>query len=278
MLDQADAYLDGAPRPDADAVSAGGFTLFVSRTPWSYYARPARPPSRALARSDLLILAETCARYEVELSIEWVADLHPEVEELCVAAAMEVTSHELMVATPAEVGAAPGTPAAGNGVEVKVVEPDSPLLLECRAVADVSFAHGGTGVGSPGVAEREAARAALSPALVEHLQYRARSGLTVTAVAEAPDAGVVGVASYQPIGPWAELVGVATLPMARRRGIAAALTWALAAHARSSGIEQLVLSAEDEAVADVYRRTGFATIGTAMAAASRAAGVVSAAT
>ena len=56
----ADKYFDGAPRPDADVVDVGAFTLFVSRTPWSYYARPAITHPRPLVRVDLEMLAEIC--------------------------------------------------------------------------------------------------------------------------------------------------------------------------------------------------------------------------
>lgn len=59
-LSAADRYLDSAPRPDADVVDAGGFTLFVSRTPWSYYARPALHQSEPLTGADVEILADTC--------------------------------------------------------------------------------------------------------------------------------------------------------------------------------------------------------------------------
>jgi hypothetical protein len=36
-----DRYFDVAPRHDADQISVGPFTVFVSRSPWPYYARPA---------------------------------------------------------------------------------------------------------------------------------------------------------------------------------------------------------------------------------------------
>ena len=41
VIELVDGHLDPAPRRSADAVDAGAFTLFVSCTPWSYYARPA---------------------------------------------------------------------------------------------------------------------------------------------------------------------------------------------------------------------------------------------
>jgi hypothetical protein len=49
LIELVDRHLDAAPRFSADAVDAGAFTLFVSRTPWGYYARPALGLGRRIA-------------------------------------------------------------------------------------------------------------------------------------------------------------------------------------------------------------------------------------
>jgi predicted GNAT family acetyltransferase len=54
-----------------------------------------------------------------------------------------------------------------------------------------------------------------------------------------------------------EVVGVATLPSARRRGIGAAVTGALVAHALASGLGLVFLSAASDDVARIYERLGF---------------------
>jgi predicted GNAT family acetyltransferase len=64
----------------------------------------------------------------------------------------------------------------------------------------------------------------------------------------------------------AEIVGVSTLPAARRRGLAGAVTASLARHARQCGVEALVLSAENDDVSRIYHRAGFHRIGTTHAA------------
>ena len=56
----------------------------------------------------------------------------------------------------------------------------------------------------------------------------------MTVLAETDADGVVATGSYQPIETTAEVVSVATLPCARRRGIAGALTARLA-QMRSAG-------------------------------------------
>ena len=263
-IDAADAYLDAAPRPDADAVDAGAFTLFVSRTPWSYYARPRRAHRRRIKASDLDVVAATCESHGVEISMEWVCDLQPELAAVAAGWGLEVRTHALMVVGPADVIA----PYHGD-VRMRIVDAEEPALLVGRSVADVSFAHGGTQVAPPGLPERDAAVADLSPTLVEHLRSRAGRGLTITAVAELEGEGVVSVGSYQPIGPTAELLAIATLPSFRRRGIAAGLTSFLVGHAATNGVSMVLLSAEDDDVARIYRRVGFTQVATAGAANSR---------
>ena len=119
---------------------------------------------------------------------------------------------------------------------------------------------------APGPRERDEAVARLGPELVAHLRARARAGLTVTAVAESRTEGALAAGSYQPVGAVAEIVGVGTLPAARRRGLAGAVTAALAGHARQCGVRALVLSAENDDVGRIYRRAGFRRIGTTHAA------------
>jgi predicted GNAT family acetyltransferase len=68
------------------------------------------------------------------------------------------------------------------------------------------------------------------------------------------------------VGAVSEIAGVGTLPAARRRGLAAAVTSALVGDALGRGIDVVFLSAADEDVARVYRRLGFEPIATAMIA------------
>jgi predicted GNAT family acetyltransferase len=88
------------------------------------------------------------------------------------------------------------------------------------------------------------------------------AGLTVTIVAEDDD-GVLAVGSHQPVGSVTEVVGVGTLPSARRRGLGAAVTAALVADARGRGAEIVFLSAGSDDIARVYGRLGFERVGTA---------------
>jgi ribosomal protein S18 acetylase RimI-like enzyme len=256
-----DRHLDAAPRFSADAVDVGAFTLFVSRTPWSYYARSALGLDRPITGADLAALAAACAQRGVGLDIEWVHEARPELETLARDFGLDVQARALLVADPAQIRAA-----AAEGVGIRIAPHDDPALAAGRAVADVSFEFAGTGPGAAGAAERDAAQAGLSPQLVAHLRRRAELGLNVTALAESEVDGVVATGSYQPIEATAEVVSVATLPCARRRGIAAALTVTLARDAQSRGVAILLLSATDEDVARIYERVGFRRIGVAFEA------------
>jgi predicted GNAT family acetyltransferase len=132
-----------------------------------------------------------------------------------------------------------------------------------EAVASVAFgARIGTAVGEAGPAERDAAAAAADPARLTTLREAMREGRQVRVVARTDD-GPVGVGGMQSAAGVAELVGIATLPSVRRRGVAAAVTVALARHALDRGHRTVFLSAQDDDVARVYERVGFRRLATA---------------
>jgi predicted GNAT family acetyltransferase len=83
------------------------------------------------------------------------------------------------------------------------------------------------------------------------------------------DGQPVAIGSHQPVevdgGEISEVVGVATLPRYRGRGLGAGVTSALAEHARRTA-DLVFLSAGDDDVARVYERAGFARVGTSCVA------------
>ncbi|WP_279579541.1 GNAT family N-acetyltransferase [Fodinicola feengrottensis] len=89
------------------------------------------------------------------------------------------------------------------------------------------------------------------------------AGLRVHVLAESATEGVLGGGATQRAGEVAEVVGVGTLPAARRRGLAAAVTAALARQAYQTGARLVFLSAGSEEIARVYATVGFRRIGTA---------------
>ena len=79
ILATIDAYLDAVPRPGADAVACGPFTVFVARGPWGYYARPSqlRRPSHRFTAGEVVDVADTQRAYEQVAALEWVDDCDP---------------------------------------------------------------------------------------------------------------------------------------------------------------------------------------------------------
>jgi predicted GNAT family acetyltransferase len=63
-----------------------------------------------------------------------------------------------------------------------------------------------------------------------------------------------------------EIVAVATLPAYRRRGLGSTVTSTLVEHAFGSGVDLVLLSAQNDDVARIYEKLGFARIGAVGAA------------
>jgi ribosomal protein S18 acetylase RimI-like enzyme len=120
-------------------------------------------------------------------------------------------------------------------------------------------------IGEGTVTERDKVAANYDAATIEMLRIRLRAGQSVLAAASGPN-GPLAAGSYQLAGGVAEITGVGVLPASRRRGLAAAVTHALAEDALARGASLVFLSATDATVARIYARLGFREIGTAMIA------------
>ena len=257
LLARIERYYDAVPRSAARVERVGPFSLFVrTDAGWPYYARPTLGET-TFAAADV---ARVCARQqtlEVPQQFEWVADVSPSLRSAIEAVGLVVHTHPLL-AMP---GAAfrPASPPAE--VRIRLVEPDSDDLAQISAVADLAFGAPGTAIGPVGLDELGTA-ARLSDAAIEAQRQRLRSGRTVTAVALLGDQPVAS-GSHQPVDGVTEIVGVATLPAFRRRGLGAAVTSRLVEDALERGIETIFLSADDDAVARVYQRLGFERLATA---------------
>jgi GNAT superfamily N-acetyltransferase len=222
----------------------------VGTGPWPYYARPRpggggyfTPAAVEAVRARMRELAQPEA-------LEWLHDLAPALIDAVRATGLPVLEAPLMELT---------IPRVVDTSAVRILDADDPAVGPARAVADIGFKAAGTAVGPEGPAERDAA---VKPTALEFLRERLRRRLTVMAVAETED-GPVAVGSHQPVGDVTEVVGVATLPCARRRGFGAAITRALVEDALAHGARTVFLSAGSEEIARVYGRLGFSRIGTA---------------
>ncbi|MFJ9697430.1 GNAT family N-acetyltransferase [Kitasatospora sp. NPDC101183] len=280
LLDEIERYYDAVPRGGARAEDFGPLTLFVREgSGWPFYARP--NPDHGGPAVTVEGVREVLARQRelgVPEAFEWVAERNPELRAAVEAAGLTVHEHPLLVLGPQDEPAA--VPGAPEGVEVRVLAADAPELAIAVAVPHLAFGEPGTAVGTAGTAELAATAEKLTAeGWVERTSGRIASGATALAAAvqrtavqqaavqQADSAAVVLCAGqHNPVGAVTEVVGVGTLPAARRQGLGLAVTEALVHHARANGVRTVFLSASDEDVARIYRRIGFRPFATALIA------------
>ncbi|HET8950500.1 MAG TPA: hypothetical protein VFN44_08315, partial [Solirubrobacteraceae bacterium] len=151
----------------------------------------------------------------VPQALEWIHEVVPGTLAVAQAARMKVKEVPLMVLGDGRWR----TPEPPDGITVRLLAPGDRALAASGAVQYIGFGHPGTAVGDAGPAERDASAVGQSAVELDFLSDRIRNGLTLPAVAE--DAGgVLAGGSHQPVGEVTAIVGVATLPSARRRGLA----------------------------------------------------------
>jgi GNAT superfamily N-acetyltransferase len=264
LLNRIERCYDGIPRAnDVRVEHIGPFALFVTEGPgWPYYARP-RLGAVGFTPASVTAVRERQRNLGVPEAFEWVDDLAPTLRPAAEEAGLKVLLAPLMMLDPSRLPAAP----ALSPVPVRLLDPDAPDFADLHAVAStvarLGFGTPGTNVGAAGPVERDAAVAAADPEQLKSFAGAVRAGAKAQAVAVDPAHGLVATGAYQSAGSVAEIVGVATLPSARRRGLGAAVSSALARHALDVGMDLVFLSAADADVARVYARIGFDRIGTA---------------
>ncbi|TCC58586.1 GNAT family N-acetyltransferase [Kribbella pittospori] len=259
MITRVDDYLHAAPLSGAIPEQVGPFTLFRSTTVWPYYARPMPGSSTVIEPGDIDELRARCAELDIPLSLEWVVETCPSLGPAAAAAGLTVAEHPLLVLERAEF-----RPVSADA-PCEILPAEDAVLRQASAVASLAFHDPGTSVGTAGPVERDAKAAEQPAERIAAMVERVANGITVSAGAFT-DEGMVASGQHQAVGATTEIVGMGTLPSMRRRGLAAAVTSALAEHAFANGVDLILLSAADEAVAAVYERVGFHRIGSAGAA------------
>ncbi|MEV7724127.1 GNAT family N-acetyltransferase [Streptomyces sp. NPDC087917] len=260
ILDTLEQYYDTVPRRGgARGEDFGPLTLFVQEGQgWPYYARPT-PGAGPATAADVRRVLERQRELKLPEAFEWVAETSPSLRAPVEAAGLEVHEHPLMVLDP---DAQPLPPHP----DVRLLGPADPLLLAAVTVPALGFAAPGTALGEAGPAELARAQEDPSaPARRDRVSDMLARNLTGMAAA-VRDGVVLCSGQYNPVGGVAEVVAVATLPAARRQGLALGVTAALVAHALAAGAGTVFLSAGDEDVARIYARAGFRRAGTALIA------------
>lgn len=263
LLLRIEAYLDAVPRTSAHAEPIGPFSLFVAEVGWPFYARPrlgADPGEVAITASDVNAVVERQVTLGMEPSLEWVAEITPELATAAADAGLIVQSHPLLVHHD------PMAVPVPDGIRIRRLDPDDDAVGASRIVAGLGFSSPGTAIGDAGQEARDEALKGHVSSDDAYLRARIADGRTVVVVAE-DEHGVIATGSHQPVADVTEIVGVATLPAHRRRGLGAAVTETLVADAVRRDVQVVFLSAGSEAVARTYERVGFTRIGTAHAAA-----------
>jgi ribosomal protein S18 acetylase RimI-like enzyme len=257
LLSRLENYYDTVPRASSTVEELGPFTLFVGTEGASFYARPTLGHQGPISVDDVNEVLQRQVELGVPRALEWVEGTTPSLADAAIAAGLEVHRHPLMVLD----NDGPSHRPEVDGVAVRMATPDDEVLPALWAVLHVGFSSPGTAAGEAGAVERDAALTPDDPA-VPPLRARISSGLTAVAVAE-DERGPVAGGSHSPRNGVSELMGIATLPAYRRRGIGAMVTARLVAHAGEVGVDLCFLSASGDEVARMYEGVGFTRVGTA---------------
>ncbi|WP_342669679.1 GNAT family N-acetyltransferase [Streptomyces vietnamensis] len=244
MLNRIETYYDAVPRSAARAEAYGPLTLFVREGQgWPYYARPTLGHEGEVPMEAVEKVRARQRELGVPEAFEWVAETTPGLRAAVEATGLTVHEHPLMVLE--------GEPLAvpePEGVTVRLVGADDSALETAVAAPYAAFG------------------AEPQPGSTATVAERLSAGLTRLAAALDADGHALSAGQHQPVGAVSEVVGVGTVPAARRRGLGLAVTAALVADARAHGTELVFLTASDADVARLYGRLGFRTVATALIA------------
>jgi ribosomal protein S18 acetylase RimI-like enzyme len=261
IIQRIDTYCDTQPLERARAEEYGSLVFFVPvRAGFPYYARPRGVGRGPVTAADVRAVLARQRELGFPESFEWIEDSAPEMAAAAAEAGLRVHRHPLLV-----LGALVPPPPVTPTTAVRIVGSDDPELILAWAVPGVAFSHPGSEIGQAGAAERDKLAADHDPVSIAVVRERLQTGRSVLATASGPD-GPLASGSYQHLAGVAEITGIGVLPAARRRGLGAAVTHALAAHAQARDTRTIFLSAADSDAARIYTRLGFREIGTALIA------------
>jgi ribosomal protein S18 acetylase RimI-like enzyme len=247
LLRRLEASVTDGPARDADIVDVGPFRGWLARhsdTIWLSYAMPIAPLADTAAVDRAIAeLRQIYSLHRRVMRFEFTQELWPTLAPALEAAGLQFQeSHPMMTCTTAEF-----RPYRRSDVDVRLLQAGDPdgELWHYLSVQATGF---GDPPGNP------------TPDQIERLRGRIRDGLlgALARVAGRP-AGTGQVAANGGLG---EMVGVATLPELRRRGVAGTLCSFLLDEVFARGNDFVWLDAADELAQSVYEKLGFQLVGT----------------
>jgi ribosomal protein S18 acetylase RimI-like enzyme len=253
-------YYATVPLLFADAEEFGPLRLFVRKDPGAPYyggpnhAQPTAEGSGSVTAADIARVRARQRELGVPEAFEWLAEAAPTLRARIEAAGLPVAERPLMALDPHH--RLPVQPLP-SGVTIRALPADDPALPAVLALPRLAFAKN-TVAGAAGPTElRAEAGKLITDGTVETVRPGIRAGHKRLVAAFAPDGTPLAAGHYHPAGGTTEIGGVGTLPTARRQGLAAAVTTALATHARDHGVHTVFLAYAEDAVARIYARLGF---------------------
>jgi GNAT superfamily N-acetyltransferase len=258
LLGRLEAYYDSVPRRFARTEECGPFTLFLGEPGgWTYYARPRLGGGGPLTPDDVVAAVTRLGELGLPQNVEWVHETTPTLLAAVLATEMFELEELPLLALDGDLTVT--TPPLPDGITVRLLGPaDADAVAASRAVSGIGFGLEGTARGDAGPAEREAS---LQPAQQRVLDLLAEGAVRI-AVAEHGELGQLSTGRTLPLDGVTEVMGVATLPSARRQGLGAAVTAALVDDARELGLDTVFLTASSPDVARIYAGIGFRPLGT----------------
>ncbi|WP_225235794.1 GNAT family N-acetyltransferase [Klenkia terrae] len=263
LLDRIEQYFALSPLPETAVRRVGALDVPVGSAEWPYPARP-HPGGGPVPVADIEAALALQRESGMPEALEWFAQRNPGLAQAARSAGLGIDELPLLVAVDDVEVTLP------EGVRFFLVGADDPQLATYQRLAQLAFA---TPVGAtagpissaPGAAPD---RLVDPPQPTSVLRERIADGRTVMMIA-VEDGEPVAVGSHQPVDVdgtgMSEIVGVATLPRFRGRGLGAGLASTLVEHAGET-VQTVFLAAGDDDVARVYERVGFARIGTTLVA------------
>jgi ribosomal protein S18 acetylase RimI-like enzyme len=254
-----DIYMRRAAALTHQTVEMPPFELFFDpHDPLRFYnyARPVGPIGEAPSTGSgsgldgaLAALREAFETRHRLPRFEFIAEATPGLPAVLQAAGfVEEGRNPLLICTVESFRPAAAVP----GLAVVTLTADSPVADLCAAGTVQARSFGAEDAPEMAEAEGERQRARLA----------AGAGTFLARLDGAP----VAAADFTvPLDGFTELVGIATLPAYRRRGIASALTARAVQEAFARGVRVAFLGAEDERAGRVYERVGFRPFATALA-------------